>query len=101
MKLTKYLSLLLIGFCLTSYGQKKENKELAEEKKVEVSDVDALAEQFVKKVDISEVEKSTPDKVDEDKKDASKKDANKEDVKVDKLEKKEALEDKSQEETKL
>ncbi|CAG8569571.1 10941_t:CDS:2, partial [Dentiscutata heterogama] len=129
---------------------KEENKELAEEKKVEVSDVDALAAEFVKKVDISEVEKSTPDKVDEDKKDANKEDANKEDankedankedankedankedankedankedankedankedankedankedVKVDKLEKKEALEDKSMEETK-
>ncbi|CAG8694275.1 6304_t:CDS:2 [Dentiscutata erythropus] len=85
---------------------KEENKELTEEKKVEVSDVDALAAEFIKKVDISEVEKSTTDKVDEDKKDANKEDANKEDankedVKVDKLEKKEALEDKSKEETKL
>lgn len=39
MKLTKYLSLLFIGFCLTSYGQKKENKELQ-----------SKAEQFTQKV---------------------------------------------------
>lgn len=39
MKLTQYLSLLLIGFCLTSYGQKKDSKELQPE-----------AEQFTHKV---------------------------------------------------
>lgn len=39
MKLTKYLSVLLIGFCLTSYGQKKDSKELQ-----------SKAEQFTQKV---------------------------------------------------
>ncbi|MBP2618129.1 hypothetical protein [Chryseobacterium jejuense] len=39
MKLKQYLSLLLIGFCLTSYGQKKDNKELQ-----------SKAEQFTQKV---------------------------------------------------
>lgn len=39
MKLTQYLSLLLIGFCVISYGQKKDTKDLQPE-----------AEQFIQKV---------------------------------------------------